>query len=83
MGIPANRSTKKARMEAHEAFDTLWKTGRMTRPQAYQVMQELMGLTKAEAHIGRFNREQCAKLVSLILINYPPLETATRHTEPS
>jgi ssDNA-binding Zn-finger/Zn-ribbon topoisomerase 1 len=82
-GIPGDASTKKARIEAHNVFDTLWKSGRMTRPQAYQVMQELMGLPESQAHIAMFNREQCSKLVSAILTQYPPLEMGQNIPDPS
>jgi len=73
LGIPGDAATKKARMEAHDAFDSLWKSGRMTRHQAYRAMQDLMGMSVNEAHIGRFTREQCSKLVALVYQEYPPL----------
>ena len=63
LGIPANKETKLARMAAHEAFDRLWNTGRMKRGRAYILMQDLMVMTEREAHIGRFTKEQCGKLI--------------------
>lgn len=62
LGIPADKETKRARMDAHETFDTLWKGGQMSRSFAYQWMQEQMGLSSEEAHIGRFTIEQCRLL---------------------
>ncbi len=62
LGTPANRATKDARIRAHEAFDTLWKSGGMSRKAAYQWMRETMDLTKADAHIGQFTEQQCNDL---------------------
>lgn len=63
---PADPETKLARMRAHEAFDKLWKTGRMTRPAAYVYLQKLMGLGRDEAHIGFFDKDQCESLIELL-----------------
>jgi ssDNA-binding Zn-finger/Zn-ribbon topoisomerase 1 len=66
LGIPANAETKKARILAHEAFDTLWKNGKMSRKEAYKWMQENLSLTKEEAHISRFDKETCERLILAI-----------------
>lgn len=66
LGIPANKETKKARMRAHEAFDRIWKTKVLGRKDAYAWMCKTMGLSKEEAHIGRFDTEKCDRLVSLV-----------------
>ncbi len=62
-GIPADKATKQARMQAHAWFDALWQSGRMTRRAAYRVMQRLMDMTEEEAHIARFTRDQCLLLM--------------------
>lgn len=62
-GIPADAQTGEARKRAHERFDRLWKSGRVTRPQAYVILRRIMGLSIPEAHIGRFSREQCDQLI--------------------
>jgi ssDNA-binding Zn-finger/Zn-ribbon topoisomerase 1 len=66
VGIPANAETKRARIRAHAAFDEVWKSGAMDRRAAYRFMQDLMGMTADEAHIGRFTKEQCDTLVERI-----------------
>lgn len=66
LGIPANEETKLARVQAHAVFDRLWKTGTMSRKQAYVHMRELMGLSKDNAHIGKFTKEQCDRLIELL-----------------
>lgn len=62
LGIPADKKTKKARMRAHDVFDQLWKDKHMSRPEAYEWMQEAMDMSEEEAHIGRFTEEQCDEL---------------------
>lgn len=67
LGIPANQETKNARIRAHAAFDGLWKGTRlMRRAQAYSWMQEAMEMTPDEAHIGRFTKEECERLVEKV-----------------
>ena len=68
LGVPANKRTKDARIQAHNAFDKLWKGpgASMSRTAAYMEMQDLMGMTPQEAHIGRFSFEECWKLMDLL-----------------
>lgn len=65
LGVPAGKKTKKLRIEAHGAFDQLWKAGGMSRKQAYNWMQKQMGLGEDQAHIGKFNEDQCQELIIL------------------
>lgn len=66
LGIPADKPTKDARIKAHEAFDQLWKSGRMRRGDAYRWLQTVLGLDKDSAHIGRFTIEQCNQLIEAV-----------------
>ena len=66
LGTPADKKTKKARMQAHDAFDQLWKNKHMSRSEAYEWMQEAMEMTEDEAHIGCFTEDQCDKLEVLV-----------------
>lgn len=68
MGAPADAETRKARILAHEHFDPLWRSGHMTRPEAYKWMQEAMGLPEHEAHIGLFDLAQCNRLVMEVAV---------------
>jgi ssDNA-binding Zn-finger/Zn-ribbon topoisomerase 1 len=63
LGTPADKPTKQARIRAHAAFDEVWKSGAMSRGQAYGFMRDLMGMTEDEAHIGKFTAEQCETLI--------------------
>ncbi len=46
-----NRETHEARKAAHAAFDTLWKSGLMSRGEAYRCLQKKLKLTPDECHM--------------------------------
>lgn len=72
MGTLANGNLRNKRIQAHKAFDQIWKSGLMTKPQAYVWMQAKMGLSKEQAHIAKFGEYLCDQLI--ILCNQTPLQ---------
>lgn len=54
-----------AREKAHAPFNRLWWEHHMTKEQAYQWLATTMKVPQEEAHIGRFNIEQCEKVAQL------------------
>lgn len=66
LGVPANAETKRARIRAHRVFDTLWRGGPMSRDQAYRWMQDALGMTKRQAHIGKFTIDECERLITAV-----------------
>ena len=68
LGIPANKNTRNARVEAHKQFDLLWKgpESHMSRNGAYGWLQRVMKLPPDEAHIGRFDMSQCKALIGFV-----------------
>lgn len=66
LGIPGDAETKAWRIRAHEAFDRLWQGGGMRRGQAYAWMRRTLGLSKHEAHIGRFDPDRCRALIAAV-----------------
>ncbi len=65
LGIPADKETRKMRMKAHGDFDNLWQKYGYKRQESYKLLQNIMGLNKDQAHIGRFNISQCKLLMSI------------------
>lgn len=65
LGIPADKATREARMRAHEAFDGWRKAAGVRRPMAYRELAKRMEMTEDEAHIGRFDIDQCERVVRL------------------
>jgi ribosomal protein S27AE len=63
-GIPGDKETARARIEAHKVFDKLWRSGKVSRRQAYVILKRIMGMTVQEAHIGRFTYKECKHLIS-------------------
>ena len=52
MGRVANAATRKLKVAAHAAFDPMWKSGRITRKQAYAWLREQTGLSERDCHLG-------------------------------
>jgi hypothetical protein len=82
LGVPADKATKEVRQVTHHVFDHLWKTSLMSRGAAYRWMQGAMGMSAAEAHIGRFSREECKKLLLAFRDAYPDLWREIRGGKP-
>ena len=45
------------------AFDRLWRSGLMTKKEAYQWMQTEFGLHEEQAHIAQFGAYMCDRLI--------------------
>lgn len=65
-GKPADKETKGWRIKAHAAFDKLWKEWGYKRPEAYILLQTMMGMSAKDAHISLFTSEDCQKLIKKI-----------------
>ena len=76
LGFPADTETRKARREAHEVFDALWKSQKlnnMSRQAAYQWMQKNLKLAEDDAHIAKLDKAGCEKLIAAVnRFLYPP-----------
>lgn len=66
LGIPANRQTIEWRKKAHAVFDPFVKKWFVKRSDGYTFMRSVMGMKRYEAHISRFNIEQCKRLIHII-----------------
>ena len=66
LGRLANKELRTWKIKAHEAFDPLWQTGKMSRSNAYELMCRMINITRNEAHIGLFNVDQCKLLIKKI-----------------
>lgn len=65
MGTLANRPLRVKRMEAHESFNRLWKSGMMTRTAAYRWLQVQLGLPPKDAHIAKLSKWRCEQVIRL------------------
>jgi hypothetical protein len=62
-GRLANAELRRARIDAHAAFDPLWKSGRMKRTDAYEWLRERLGLERTP-HIGFMDADGCRRVVA-------------------
>jgi hypothetical protein len=65
LGAPAGKATKRARMDAHAAFDALWKSRRMGRGEAYRWLADKLGIAPRDCHIGHMTRDMAERVVSV------------------
>lgn len=61
LGTMADKYTMKLRRNAHAVFDKLWKSGKMSRGEAYKKLSDIFG---KEIHIGASDAEMCKKIIS-------------------
>lgn len=62
-GTLANKSLREKRIQAHRAFDQIWKRGILTKPEAYHWIADKFGLNTKQAHIGNFSEYMCDQLI--------------------
>lgn len=65
MGTLADKALRHKRVEAHTALDRLWKSGLMTKAEAYRWLQVQMNLPQSEAHIAKFSELRCEQVIQL------------------
>ena len=77
MGTLANGALRNKRIQAHKAFDWMWKSGRMKKWQAYKWMQGVLCLNEKEAHIAMFSEYMCDRLIAACNEAYHNMRMAT------
>ena len=65
LGTMANVDTRRARIEAHAAFDPLWRGRSMKRKEVYQWLADRLGVPVKRCHIGEFDLETCKRVVTI------------------
>jgi hypothetical protein len=85
-GRLADAELRKAKQDAHRAFDKIAKTGLINklwkqripnttnREKAYWWLSRKMGVKKEFCHIGMFDLDQCAKVISICQMSLNKLE---------
>jgi len=67
MGTLANEGLRYWRNLAHASFDSVWKTGKMKRKEAYEWLAKRLGIEDQECHIAMMDESQCKQIVQLCL----------------
>jgi len=63
MGRLANAELRQWRLSFHAVFDPIWKSGTMTRAEAYALVAAEMRLRVQDCHSSLFTMEQCREAV--------------------
>ncbi|GGA05936.1 zinc-finger-containing protein [Dyella caseinilytica] len=69
LGTLANAELRRARMDAHAAFDPSWKGNKRRRGERYAWLAERLGIPRAACHIGHFDLAMCRRVVDVCLID--------------
>lgn len=64
-GRLANPRLRTLKKEAHRQFDPLWKSGLLTRKEAYKWLADQLKISIDDCHIGMFDVSQCQKVIHL------------------
>ncbi|MDR9889879.1 zinc-finger-containing protein [Pseudenterobacter timonensis] len=59
LGTLADKRTREARKSCKLPFERIWRSGRMSRTEAYKWLADKMGIPTDECHFGWFSAEQC------------------------
>lgn len=65
LGRPANARLRTLKKEAHKQFDPIWKSGLVSRDQAYHWLADVLGIPYEECHIGMFDIHLCQKTIGI------------------
>lgn len=85
LGVLAGPIIRRARMDAHKAFDPLWKSGRFrNRKAAYRWLAGKLGMIGATScHIGCFDKQQCEDTIAACQGKREPESEADNDTQNS
>ena len=67
LGRLADSQLRYWKIQAHKAFDPLWKSGDKKRSQAYRWLAREMKIDRDDTHIGMFDVNQCKQVVDVCL----------------
>lgn len=65
LGRLANAELRSAKSAAHAAFDPLWKSGGISRSDAYSWLSKKMGISGKDCHIGMFDAATCGEVIRI------------------
>lgn len=65
LGSLADRELRELRKEAHAAFDKMWKSGFVSRKEAYAILARALEIPVDKCHMGSFDKDSCKKVVTV------------------
>ena len=76
--MPGTPATHKFRKQAHEVFDPLWKSGKVTRKKCYRQLSAFMSLARKDTHIGMFDVLQCRLVIAFAVLKGGSVKNSDR-----
>lgn len=61
LGTLADRATREARKNCKKPFEALWRSGQMSRTEAYNWLAAELNIPVGECHFGWFDIEMCER----------------------
>lgn len=68
LGRLANAELRREKQRAHAAFDPMWKSGGMSRTEAYQWLAGQLGMSASNCHIGALSADGCRAVVTAVQV---------------
>lgn len=65
LGRLAKRQLREWKIKAHNAFDQIWRTKKLSRDNAYYWLSIQLGIDREITHMGMFDVDQCKKVVQI------------------
>jgi len=65
LGRLATAELRKAKQEAHVAFDSIWRHGDLPRWEAYKWLAKELNIPADTCHIGQFDTSQCRRVIEI------------------
>ena len=65
LGRLADKALRRLKSRAHAAFDPIWRSGQMSRKEAYKWLAAQLGIKIDRCHIGFFNEAQCRRTIQV------------------
>ncbi|MFY2597151.1 zinc-finger-containing protein [Achromobacter xylosoxidans] len=66
LGRLANATLRRLKQAAHAEFDPLWRSGEMTRLEAYTWLAKELGISASNCHIGMMDEDTCKAVVAVM-----------------
>lgn len=66
LGLISNRAMKDMKIKCHELFDKSWKSGKLTRGEAYTKLAERLNISYEDCHFGYFDLDMLHKVYKIL-----------------
>lgn len=70
LGTLADEPTRQARKSAKPVFEGIWRTGRMSRSDAYAWLAKRLGIPVSDCHFGLFDIDMCLRAKAVCSTEY-------------